>query len=68
MSLKAFHFFFVVVSILFNAFFAFLELDRYRETQQIQDLILGSLGLFGFAVLFYYFFKVREKYKSISYI
>ncbi len=68
MSLKAFHIFFILLSILLCFGFGAWEIHARLNGGALADLVLGSLSLCGGVVLIFYFRSVLKKLKHISYL
>lgn len=68
MSLKAFHIFFVAVSVLLAFGFSVWGFVNYADQKQSIDLLWGALGLLGGAGLVYYGKYVLKKLKQFPYL
>lgn len=68
MSLKAFHFVFIIISLLLGLFLGGYGVRAYMEAGDLQDLFLAGFGLVMSVVLVFYFRHVQKKYKDISYL
>ena len=68
MSLKAFHVFFVVVSVLCAMGFGAWALFDYQRTGSGGILALGVLGFAAAAALVWYGFWFLRKLKDVSYL
>lgn len=68
MSLKAFHIFFILLSILLCFGFGAWEIHARLDGGTLGDLALGSLSLCGGVMLIFYFRSVLKKLKHISYL
>lgn len=68
MSLKAFHIFFVTVSILFAIGFAGWCFHNYSEQKLGRDLVFGILSLLAGLGLLLYGRAVLRKLKNVSYL
>jgi hypothetical protein len=68
MSLKAFHVFFLLVSILILAFFGVWGILNYQESKSVVNLALGLAALPMSAVLAWYFNWFLKKLKNVSYL
>jgi hypothetical protein len=66
MSLKSFHIFFIAVSILFAAGFAYWELSAYGGDNATSELALGVIGVVSCAGLVVYLFRVVKKLKNLK--
>ncbi len=68
MSLKAFHVFFVIVSVLCALGFGGWSVADYQRTGHGSVLLLGILGFVAAAVLVFYGFWFLRKLKSESFL
>lgn len=68
MSLKAFHVFFVIVSVIFTVSFGVWGIMSYLQTADVSHLVMGLLSLAGTAVLVWYFKWFLKKLKNVSYL
>ena len=68
MSLKAFHVFFVAVSVLLAAGFGWWALNEYRNEGSVANLIMGVASLVGGIGLIAYGRWFLRKLKGVSYI
>lgn len=68
MSLKAFHVFFVVLSVLCALGFGAWSIADYLRTGSGGVLALGILGFVGAAALVFYGFWFLRKLKNVSYL
>lgn len=68
MSLKTFHFVFIIICILLGLFLGGYGIRAYLEAGDLQDLFLAGFGLVVVVVLGFYFKSVLKKYKDISYL
>ncbi len=68
MSLKAFHIFFILLSILLCFSFGAWEIHARLDGGTPADLVLGSISLCGGVALIFYFRSVLKKLKHISYL
>lgn len=68
MSLKAFHFVFIVFSIFLAIGCAFWGINEYLQFNQTADLIFAIVGMVGTLALLGYFKAVLRKYKDLSYL
>jgi hypothetical protein len=68
MSLKAFHIFFVAVSVLLAFGFAVWAFVDFAETKSVLDLVWGALGLASGVGLIYYGKFVLKKLKDFPYL
>ena len=67
MSLKAFHVFFLIVSILLLAFLSFWGIENYQESKNVVNLALGVAALPACAILSWYFTWFLKKLRNVSY-
>ena len=68
MSLKAFHVFFISVSIALTAWFAWWGITSYRNSGDGSDLAMGIVSLIGMLLLVWYFRWFMRKLKNESYL
>ncbi|MCP4250081.1 MAG: hypothetical protein GY778_23815 [bacterium] len=68
MSLKAFHVFFVAVSVLLAAGFGWWALNQYRTDGGAADLLMAVASLVGGIVLIVYGRRFLHKLRGVSYI
>ena len=68
MSLKAFHVFFVVLSVLCALGFGAWAVFDYRRTGSGGTLVLGVLGFAAAAALVWYGLWFLRKLKNVSYL
>lgn len=68
MSLKAFHVFFVIVSVIFTVSFGVWGIRSYLQTSDLSHLVMGVLSLAGTVVLAWYFKWFLKKLKNVSYL
>ncbi len=68
MGLKAFHLFFIAISLLFLAPFGFWEINRYGTTNNIGDLALGIFSLAATVLMLVYGKWFLSKLKGIGYL
>ncbi len=68
MSLKAFHIFFIAVSILFSFGFGGWGFNEYMSTGVFVHLFFGVLGVVSGIGLVFYAIKFLKKLKHVSYI
>ena len=68
MSLKAFHVFFVIVSVLCALGFGAWSIAAYQRTGQGGTLALGLLGFAAAAALIWYGLWFLRKLKGVSYL
>ena len=68
MSLKAFHVFFVIVSILMLVFFGVWGVREYMETKDIVPLVMGIISFQAVLLLAWYFQWFLRKLKNLSYL
>ncbi len=68
MSLKAFHVFFILVSILLAAGFGWWGVNSYRQNNDLSDLVMGIISLVCMVVLVLYFRWFLKKLKNESYL
>lgn len=68
MSLKAFHVFFVIVSVLCALGFGAWSIADYRRTGSGSVLALGVAGFVAAAALIFYGFWFLRKLKNVSYL
>lgn len=68
MSLKAFHVFFVIVSVLCALGFGAWSLADYSRTGSGSVLALGVAGFVAAAALIFYGFWFLRKLKNVSYL
>jgi hypothetical protein len=68
MSLKAFHVFFVAMSVLCALGFGAWSVADYLRTGQGSVLALGILGFVAAAALVFYGFWFLRKLKNVSYL
>jgi len=68
MSLKAFHIFFVAVSVLVAFGFATWAFVNFADRRQWLDLLWGGLGMASGLALIWYGKYVLKKLKDISYL
>ena len=68
MSLKAFHVFFVIVSVLCALGFGAWALADYSRSGRASVLLLGVLGFAAAAALIWYGFWFLRKLKNVSYL
>jgi hypothetical protein len=68
MSLKAFHIFFVTVSVLVAFGFSVWGFLKYADQRHVQDLCWGALGLAAGVGLICYGKYMLKKLKDISYL
>lgn len=66
MSLKAFHIFFIVVSLIFCVGLGFWGIQSYFGIQDASDLAVGVIGFVSAGLLAVYLRYVLKKYKDIS--
>lgn len=68
MSLKAFHVFFVIVSVLCALGFGAWAVGDFLRTGRSGALVLAVLGFVAAAVLVWYGFWFLRKLKNVSYL
>lgn len=68
MSLKAFHVFFIVISIILTGWFAWWGVASYRNSGEGMHLAMGLLSLVGMLLLVFYFRWFLRKLKNESYL
>ena len=68
MSLKAFHIFFIAVSILLACGFGGWMLQRYTQDHDILTLAGGVASLLAGVALTFYGFRFLRKLKHVSYL
>lgn len=68
MSLKAFHVFFIVISIILTGWFAWWGVMSYRNAGDGMHLAMGILSLVGMILLVFYFRWFMKKLKNESYL
>jgi hypothetical protein len=68
MSLKAFHVFFVIVSVLCALGFGAWSIAEYLRTGRGSVLLLGILGFAAAAALVWYGLWFLRKLKNVSYL
>ena len=68
MSLKAFHFFFIIVSILLSAYFGTWCIENYSDTHAREILVFGIISFISTAALTGYLAWFLKKSKGISYL
>ncbi len=68
MSLKAFHVFFVIVSVLCALGFGAWSITEYLRTGKGSVLLLGILGFAAAAALVWYGLWFLRKLKNVSYL
>jgi hypothetical protein len=68
MSLKAFHVFFMLVSILMLAAFGVWGIQDWRASSNGAHLALGVVSLQGSVLLIWYFTWFLKKLKGFSYL
>jgi hypothetical protein len=68
MSLKAFHVFFVIVSVLCALGFGAWSIAEYLRTGKGSVLLLGILGFAAAAALVWYGLWFLRKLKNVSYL
>ncbi|HZR11175.1 MAG TPA: hypothetical protein VFA79_21475 [Myxococcales bacterium] len=68
MSLKAFHVFFVIVSVLCALGFGAWAVGDYLRTGRPGSLVLAVLGFVAAAALVWYGFWFLRKLKNVSYL
>jgi hypothetical protein len=68
MSLKAFHVFFLLVSILTLLFFSAWGIHNYLESKNVVNLALGVAALPMSVALIWYFRWFLKKLKNLSYL
>ena len=68
MSLKAFHVFFVIVSVLCALGFGAWSVAAYLRTGQGGTLLLGIAGFLAAAALIWYGFWFLRKLKNVSFL
>ena len=68
MSLKAFHVFFVIVSVLCALGFGAWSIADYARTGRGSVLTLGILGFAAAGALIFYGFWFLRKLKNVSYL
>ncbi len=68
MSLKAFHIFFIAVSILFSFGFGGWAFNEYTSGGSVANLLLAFLGFGSGIGLVFYAVKILKKLKHVSYI
>jgi len=66
MSLKAFHLFFITVSILFAIGFTYWEFNSYRTEGQLMDLALVILSFLTALGLIYYCTRFVKKMRTLK--
>ena len=65
MSLKYFHFTFIVISILFSAWFTYWAFTTYQTSHQLTDIVLGLISVAGTAILIPYFIHLFSFFKKL---
>ena len=68
MSLKTFHVFFVIVSVLCALGFGAWSIAAYLRTGQVGTLALGIAGFIAAAALIWYGIWFLRKLKGVSYL
>jgi hypothetical protein len=68
MSLKAFHVFFIIISILLTAWFGWWGVNSYRQGGDWSLLLMGVGSLIGMILLIVYFRWFMRKLKNESYL
>lgn len=66
MSLKAFHIFFIIISLILTVGVGFWGVRSYMHTTNMTHLIVGILSFISSILLFFYLKYVLKKYKDIS--
>jgi len=68
MSLKAFHVFFISISILFTLGFGIWAVNAFEHTGDVSDLLMGIGSFLGTVALIIYFRWFLKKLKNESYL
>jgi hypothetical protein len=68
MSLKAFHVFFIIISILLTGWFGWWGVNSYRQTGDVTLLLMGIASFIGMILLLFYFRWFMRKLKNESYL
>lgn len=68
MSLKAFHFVFIIFSVFISLGLGLWGVRSFQIYQQVMDLVLAGIGFVATAALLVYFKAVLRKYKNVSYL
>ena len=68
MSLKAFHIFFLIVSIFCSLFFGMWAVNDWRATGETGTLVLGILSFVALAALIPYGIWFLRKLRNVGYL